>query len=103
MDNLLFSRPIPNSPYAYPARHRELDGQGQSTQRIVESRRNAEFLTPMPKPRRQRGAAAQAELLFDELSTREQQYHASIINGVRAEVDGWREYFDVKTFQEASA
>jgi type III restriction enzyme len=31
MDNRLFERPILNSPSAYPARHWELDAQGQST------------------------------------------------------------------------
>lgn len=91
MGNPFFEQPILNSPYVQPARHWELDGSGQPTQKVIETRRRAEFVTPIPRPRRQRGAAAQDELLFDELSTREQQYHASIINGVRAEVDRWRQ------------
>ena len=35
----------------YPARYWELDETGQPTQRIIETRRKAEFITPIPKPR----------------------------------------------------
>lgn len=91
MTNPFFERPILNSPYAYPSRHWELDDTGQPTQQTVETRRSAEFITPIPKPKKQKGAAKQTSLLFDEgLSTQEQQYHSAIINGVRAEVDKWR-------------
>ena len=55
MTNPFFDHPILNSPYAYPARHWELDDQGQPTQRIIESRRRAEFITPIPKPRKRKG------------------------------------------------
>jgi hypothetical protein len=44
MDNQFFEQPILNSPYEYPARHWELDEDGQPTQRIVESRRTARFI-----------------------------------------------------------
>ncbi len=91
MSNPFFERPILNSPYGYPTRHWELDDTGQPTQQVVETRRSAEFITPIPKPKKQKGAAKQTSLLFDEgLSTQEQQYHSAIINGVRAEVDKWR-------------
>ena len=43
VDSLFFEHPILNSPYEYPARHWELDAQGQPTQRVVEKRRTAEF------------------------------------------------------------
>jgi type III restriction enzyme len=93
MSNPFFDHPILNSPYARPARHWELDGSGQPTQRVVESRRRAEFITPIPKPRKRR-QSAQEGFVFDEgkgLSTREQQYDpTSIINEVRAQVDAWR-------------
>lgn len=49
MDSRFFASPILNSPYAYPARHWELDD-GQPTQRIEERRRPAKFITPIPKP-----------------------------------------------------
>jgi type III restriction enzyme len=41
MDNRFFEQPILNSPYEYPARHWELDDQGQPTQQIIETRRTA--------------------------------------------------------------
>ena len=66
MSNAFFEHPILNSPYAYPARHWELDDQGQPTQRIVPSRRRAEFITPIPKPKKRKSAGQQASLIFDE-------------------------------------
>ncbi len=91
MSNPFFEKPILNSPYGYPSRHWELDETGQPTQQVVETRRSAEFITPIPKPKKQKGGGKQTSLLFDEgLSTQEQQYHSAIINGVRAEVDKWR-------------
>jgi type III restriction enzyme len=89
-----FEKPVLNSPYAYPTRHWELDAQGQPTQRISERRRPAEFITPIPKPRKRKDAARQQVIVFDEgkgLSTREQQYDpTSLINEVRHYVDRWR-------------
>jgi len=94
MNNQFFEHPILNSPYDYPNRHWELDDSGQPTQQIIESRRRAEFITPIPKPRKRKGTAEQSQLLFDEgkgLSSEEQQYdHTAIINGVRQQVDKWR-------------
>src|ERR1700738_1270627 len=93
MTEPFFDRPILNSPYAYPRRHWELDEAGQPTQRIIDSRRSAKFITPIPKPKK-RKAATQAAFVFDEgkgLSTAEQQYDpTSIINEVRGHVDTWR-------------
>ena len=94
MGREFFERPILNSPYEYPARHWELDESGQPTQRIVDKRREARFVTPIPKPRKQKGAPDQASLLLGEhkLSTAAQQYaHTAIINGVRQQVDRWRQ------------
>src|SRR2546427_4974092 len=89
-----FERPILNSPYASPERHWELDASGQPTQQIIETRRRAEFITPIPKPKKQKAAKAQARMVFDEgkgISTEEQQYDpTSIINELRQHVDAWR-------------
>jgi type III restriction enzyme len=75
-------------------RHWELDEHGQPTQRIVDSRRRAEFITPIPKPKKRKKSAGQEAFVFDEgrgLSTKEQQYDpTSIINEVRGHVDSWR-------------
>jgi type III restriction enzyme len=93
MSNPFFDRPILNSPYEYPSRHWELDETGQPTQRIIDSRRSAKFVTPIPKPKKKK-AASQKGFVFDEgkgLSTAEQQYDpTSIINEVRSHVDSWR-------------
>ena len=66
MDNQFFERPILNSPYEYPVRHWELDEQGQPTQRIIEKRRSAEFITPIPKPRKRKDSPDQKQIVFDE-------------------------------------
>jgi len=94
MSNLFFERPILNSPYECPPRHWELDEHGQPTQKIIENRRRAEFITPIPKPKKRKSSVKQEEIIFDEgkgLSTKEQQYDAtSIINELRQHVDQWR-------------
>jgi type III restriction enzyme len=95
MENQFFEHPILNSPYEYPARHWELDTQGQPTQQIVESRRRAEFITPIPKPRKRKKPSTQETLVFNEglgLSTAQQQYDPTpIINDLRFQVDRWRQ------------
>lgn len=94
MSNPFFDHPILNSPYECPQRHWELDENGQPTQKVIESRRQAEFITPIPKPKK-RKKSAQQSLGFDEgkgLSGREQEYDATPnINAVRAEVERWRQ------------
>jgi len=97
MDNQFFERPILNSPYEDPKRHWELDDQGQPTQQIIETRRKAEFITPIPKPRKRKGKGDQRDLVFDEgkgLSTEKQQYErtSAIINELRHHVDQWRRW-----------
>src|SRR2546426_2574197 len=94
MSDSFFDHPILNSPYDYPARYWELDDSGQPTQKIIERRRRAEFITPIPKPKKRKASAAQKEMVFDEgkgLSTAAQQYDpTSIINELRRHVDQWR-------------
>ncbi len=92
MSNPFFDHPILNSPYDYPTRHWELDENHLPTQRIIETRRKAEFITPIPKPKKRK--AGQRGLGLDEgkgLSTEAQQYDAtSAINEIRFLVDQWR-------------
>jgi len=103
MSNPFFEHPILNSPYNYPVRHWELDDEGQPTQRIIENRRRAEFITPIPKPKKRRGLTEQQQLVFDEgkgLSTEAQQYEqTSLINAVRHEVGKWRSLPNPNTWQ----
>ena len=100
MTEQFFEKPILNGPYAYPARHWELDDDGQPTNRILDVRRSAKFITPVPKPRRRRQGSApqQTQMVLDEglgLSTVEQQYDStSIITAIRARVDLWRQLPD---------
>jgi type III restriction enzyme len=97
MENRFFEKPILNSPYECPARHWELDSEGQPTQEITPSRRKSSFITPIPKPQK-RKAAGQKQLAFDEgegLSTADQVYSANeIINQVRDHVTEWRQLPD---------
>ena len=104
MSDPFFDKPILNSPYVCPSRHWELDETGQPTQEIIESRRPAEFITPIPKPKRQRGSAVEQVLVFDEaaegIETGGQQYDLmAIINGVREQVDRWRNLPDERQWR----
>ncbi|MBI3130537.1 MAG: DEAD/DEAH box helicase family protein [Acidobacteria bacterium] len=99
-----FEHPILNSPYEYPARHWELDGSGQPTQQISEARRRADFITPIPKPKKRKGSGGeQGRLILDEvegLSTKDQKYDpTAIINAVRSQVDAWRKLSDPKDWK----
>ncbi len=93
MEEQFFKNPILNSPYDYPRRHWQLLD-GQPTGDIVEHRRAADFITPIPKPRKR--SRAQPGLMVDEgtgLSTQDQRYEAvaALISGIRQEVDAWRQ------------
>jgi type III restriction enzyme len=94
MSNPFFDHPILNSPYERPLRHWELDESGQPTQKILEARRRAEFITPIPRPKKQQKMPMQEGFIFNEgvgLSTQAQHYDpTSIINEVRSHVDIWR-------------
>jgi type III restriction enzyme len=94
MSEPFFDHPILNSPYERPGRHWELDESGQPTQKVIDRRRSADFITPIPKPKKRKATSAQAGLVFDEgkgLSTEKQQYDpTSIINEVRDHVEAWR-------------
>ena len=102
MDDRFFERPILNSPYEYPAQHWELDSSGQPTNKITEKRRLAEFITPIPKPKKRRGSK-QTEMVFDEgagLSTQTDQYDPTpIINEIRGHVDQWRAWPNANEWQ----
>ena len=94
MDNRFFEHPVINSPYEYPMQHWELDDQGQPTQQILQHRRRAEYITPIPKPRKRKESSDQQQLIFDEgkgLSAQEQEYDPTpIINELRQHIDRWR-------------
>jgi len=93
MADAFFDHPILNSPYGQPGRYWELED-GQPTQRVIETRRPAAFITPIPKSRKQRSRPTQQQFVFDEgegLSTEQQTYDPNpLINELRLEVDKWR-------------
>ncbi len=71
----------------------ELDEIGLPTRNILNQRRRAEFITPIPKPKKRKGSEQQMELgLGDDegLSTSDQKYTQAIINELRGHVDTWR-------------
>ncbi|MDP6705641.1 MAG: restriction endonuclease, partial [Alphaproteobacteria bacterium] len=80
MADAFFEKPILNSPYEYPSTHWELDGDGQPTNQILETRRRSELITPVPKPKKRKKGKGkgQAEMVFDAgdgLSSVEQEYN----------------------------
>lgn len=94
MSTTFFERPILNSPYRYPARHWELDVDGQPTQRIMEGRRRAEFVTPIPRSKKVKRPKGQVEMDLgpvEGLNSDQQRYElATTINEIRAQLDIWR-------------
>lgn len=96
MTDQFFEKPILNSPYEYPACHWELDKDGQPTNQIIARRRRAEFITPIPKPKKRRkGQEDEQQVLelFDTvgISDDSQSYDLSLyINSVREKVNAWR-------------
>ena len=95
MSQHFFEKPILNSPYSYPSRHWELVD-GQPTDRIIESRRRSDYVTPVPQPKKRRQNQNKNQGAFvlggdDSLSTKEQEYNPTpIINDLRSYVDEWR-------------
>lgn len=88
MSLTFFEHPILNSPYAYPARHWELDADGQPTNALIESRRRSDLITPVPKAKKRKAPKVQVELDLGAddqgLSTAEQKYDPTpIINELR--------------------
>lgn len=89
--NPFFTHPIINSPYDRPAKHWELDKDGQPTQKKIETRRKVTLSSPIPRPRKQ--TPKQEDLVLPDregLSRKEQEYTATIINEVRDAVELWR-------------
>lgn len=70
-----FEKQIINSPYDFPARHWELDADGQPTNRIIEARRRSDLITPVPKPKKSKQNQKQGSLVLGDeanLSTEDQ-------------------------------
>lgn len=98
MSDQFFEKPILNSPYEYPSQHWELDESGQPTQRIINARRRAEFITPIPRPRKRKGPTEQTQMDLGAAIGSDgdtQRYDPTpIINQLRSQVDDWRKLKD---------
>lgn len=95
MTQSFFDHPILNSPYEPPTRYHALDEDGQPLELPpIHGRRPCDFITPVPKPKRRSGKAAQTSMLFEDatgLSDADQEYNPKpIINEIRAHVATWR-------------
>ena len=94
MTDRFFEQPILNSPYDYPTQHWELDESGQPTREIISKRRPAEFITPIPKPKKRKGEVLTDQLQFgfghDLLAGDPLYTQSSLINKLRSQVDNWR-------------
>ncbi|NEZ63566.1 restriction endonuclease [Leptolyngbyaceae cyanobacterium CCMR0082] len=97
MTDQFFDKPILNSPYEYPACHWELDKDGQPTNQIIARRRQAEFITPIPKPKKRRKGQEEEQQVLDLFDTAgisddSQSYDLSLyINSIRDKVNAWRQ------------
>ncbi len=91
MSSSFFERPILNSPYDYPARYWELDESGQPTDRIIERRRSAQYVSPIPKPKKRRAEQAELGLLdtFGQATASQKYDPTPVINALRLGVDAW--------------
>ena len=69
MSDLFFEQPILNSPYQRPTQHWDLDKNGVPTQKILSQRRPANFITPIPRPRKQK-AVQQSLDIFEGTSNK---------------------------------
>lgn len=85
MSDVFFDSPILSSPYTEPRQHWELDANGQPTRIVVPRRRTSAFVSPIPKAKKVRGKAVQADLLSDGDG---QEYNPTeVINGIRSAVE----------------
>ena len=79
MTQSFFDCPILNSPYEFPARHWELDKDGQPTNQIIDARRHSDLTTPVPNPKkRKQASAAQTTMSYssgEEASADGQEYN----------------------------
>ncbi|MCL2873093.1 MAG: DEAD/DEAH box helicase family protein [Betaproteobacteria bacterium] len=104
MSAQFFDRPILNSPYAEPTQHWELDETGQPNQKVINHRRPASFVTPIPSPQKSKGKTGQLDFYADDtaqaISSDEQEYQLTqTINNLRLAVGKWRNEPDPKRWK----
>jgi len=86
-----FDHPILNNPYQYPLRHWHLHSDGRPSDTIIEQRRSAKFVTPIPKAKKARASADDGQQSLGISGDTGDEYDlTSIINEVRSHLDRWR-------------
>lgn len=86
-----FENPILNSPYKEPKQHWELK-EGKPSNVVINKRRKADFITPIPKPKKLAGQVGALHLNEGYgLSNEEQDYTTNAtINRIRDQISVWR-------------
>ena len=85
-----FQSPILNSPYEEPTKHWKMSD-GVATGEIIEERRRADFVTPIPKAKTiEQSRQAELEGISDSFTQDGQKYTKDIINEIRSYVKEWR-------------
>ena len=84
-----FANPILNSPYEQPSSYWELDDDRRPTGRKKAGRRPAEYVTPVPAPKK--SAQTRLTLAEERKDSSGQEYDPMpVINEVRRHVEAWR-------------
>jgi hypothetical protein len=78
MSHLFFTSPILNSPYEYSRLHWELDESGQPAPQVIRERRKAKFVTPIPKPKKQKHAPDASPSTAEVSGTHQQRRSAKL-------------------------
>ena len=97
-----YEQPILNSPYERPVQHWELDENRRPTHKVLEGRRPADFITPIPPPRRQsrEQRAIEFHAKAAALSDDSQRYELSvIIDNLRRQLEEWRKLQDPRQWR----
>ena len=85
-----FQSPILNSPYEEPTKHWKMSD-GVATGEIINERRRADFVTPIPKAKTiEQSKQAELEGISDSFIRDGQEYTKDIINEIRSYVKEWR-------------
>ena len=97
-----YEQPILNSPYERPAQYWELGKNRRPTHKLLKGRRPADFITPIPLPRRQ--SREQRAIEFDAkaaaLGDDSQQYDLiATINNLRRQLEEWRKLQDPRQWR----
>ncbi|SDL48234.1 BPTD_3080 family restriction endonuclease [Aliiruegeria lutimaris] len=94
MSAKFFEEPILNNPYSFPGKHWQIDDEGLPTDVIINTRRSAKLVSPIPAPKKKGKKGNQKELQLGadlEDPAKGQEFNPTpIINELRTEIETWR-------------